>query len=155
MDLPNLARRHLREASPLKKDSYLATLLAIGSTFENLAAAPVAIAMAPLVALPIALRRRAPLGMAALSCVLFIGAETLAPPPQGEEAFLFAVATLLIAMYSVAAYERAIGLDHAVPNHGQQLGQLHDRELPAAHRGPNQLEAHLRQPHSARPGAHR
>jgi signal transduction histidine kinase len=62
---------------------------------------------APLVPLPLALRRRAPLGMAALLFALHVGGEVVAPVPASETegGFLFAVAALLIGMYSTAAYE--------------------------------------------------
>ena len=103
-------RRRLRAASPVRKDLYLALFLVIGVTIENAAGPLLALASAPLTALPIALRRRAPLLMAALFFGVFVIAQTFAPPQGEDEAFMFSVASLLIAMYSAAAYERTIAI---------------------------------------------
>lgn len=99
-------RRGIGSLSPQQQDVLLAVGLGLGSLIESLGSAEGwSLALAPLIALPLALRRRAPLVMAAALFVLLVVGEIAFTTSDAEGGFLFSVAVLLIAMYSTAAYE--------------------------------------------------
>jgi signal transduction histidine kinase len=104
MDFVGRSRHRIKALSPSQKDLLLAMALAVGSLAENLGAEGWALVLAPLAPLPLVLRRRAPLLMAALLFTTYVGGEVTVPAVQTEGGFLFAVAALLIGMYSTAAY---------------------------------------------------
>lgn len=102
MELTGLRMLGNRRPTPLQADLLLAGVLGAGALLERLAVdTGWPLVLAPLAALPLALRRRAPLVMAVLFLVEGIAAQTWAPTDDG---FLVAVAALLIGTYSTAAY---------------------------------------------------
>jgi signal transduction histidine kinase len=88
-----------------RKDLLLAAGLALGVGVENLEAGVWLAALGSITALSLALRRRAPLVMVGVIGTFFVLGEELAPTTAEEGSFLFSVALLLLAIYSVAAYE--------------------------------------------------
>jgi signal transduction histidine kinase len=98
-------RRRIKALSPFQRDLFLAGALAVGSLLENLGAETWLLVLALVAALPVALRRRAPLFMAAVLFTIHVAGEVAAPVDATEGGFLFAVAALLIGMYSTAVYE--------------------------------------------------
>ena len=105
MELVAQSRRRIQALSPYQRDLSLAAILGAGSLLENLGAESWSLVLAPLAPLPVALRRRAPLVMAALLFTIHVVGELTVPASNDEGAFLFAVAALLIGMYSTAAHE--------------------------------------------------
>ncbi|MGH2747104.1 MAG: sensor histidine kinase [Actinomycetota bacterium] len=105
MDFVGRSRGWIKARSPFHRDLLLAGALAAGSLVENLGAETWLLVLAPVAPLPLALRRRAPLLMAALLFTIHVAGEVAAPVDAAEGGFLFAVAALLIGMYSTAAYE--------------------------------------------------
>lgn len=105
MDFVGRWGRRIKALSPFQRDLFLAGALAVGSLLENFGAETWLLVLAPVAPLPLALRRRTPLLMAALLFTIHVVGEVAAPVDAAEGGFLFAVAALLIGMYSTAAYE--------------------------------------------------
>lgn len=109
MQLVDQSRRRIQALSPYQRDLSLAAILGAGSLVENIGADTWTLALAPLGPLPVALRRRAPLIMAALFFTFHVVEGVFVRPPEAEGAFFFAVTALLIGMYSTAAHETMLG----------------------------------------------
>src|ERR687891_478859 len=81
MELVAQSRRRIQALSPYQRDLSLAAILGAGSLLENLGAEAWSLVLAPLAPLPVALRRRAPLVMAALLFTIHVVGDLAVPLP--------------------------------------------------------------------------